>query len=37
MVYQIIVKNIIGGSDAYIYIKPHMKDKDGHTDIIALQ
>ena len=33
MVHQIILKNIT----EYSYIKPHIKEKDGHKDIIALR
>ena len=36
MVHQIILKNIAEDSDAYTYIKPHIKEKDGRKEIIAL-
>ena len=36
MVHQIIWENIVEDSDSYTYIKPHIKEKDVHKDIIAL-
>ena len=32
-----ILKNIAEDSDACTYIKPHIREKDGRKDIIALQ
>ena len=37
MVHQIILKKIAEDSDAYTYIKPHIKEKDRRMDIIALR
>ena len=37
MVHQIILKKIPEYSNAYTYIKPHIKENDGHKYIIALQ
>ena len=36
MVQQKRLKNIAEDSDVYTYIKPHIKEKVGHKDIIAL-
>ena len=37
MVHQIILKNIAEYSDAYTYIKPHIRGGNGRKNIIALQ
>ena len=37
VVHNIILKNISQDSDAYTYIKPHLKLKNGRSDILALR
>ena len=34
--HNIIIRNIADGSDAYTYVKPHIKRDDGRRDIKAL-
>ena len=35
-VHNIIIRNIADGSDAYTYVKPHIKQDDGRRDIKVL-
>lgn len=36
-VHNIVLRNIADGSDAFTYVKPHLKKKNGRTDVQALQ
>ena len=35
--HNIIIQNIANGSDAYTYVKPHIKKDNGRRDIKALR
>jgi hypothetical protein len=36
-VHNIILRNIADGSDAFTYVKPHLKKDNGRTDILSLR